>query len=150
MRASHGMACRSVKSPILNFDHRHFLPYLQYRHLIPALNEWATRAWYTTACPIACQFPGHGCMDDPIAERGFDSQATWVLGVLGVFFDMLSMGVCTTRHCQTSGRLVQELNVCTVDWTPASAWLYKHPCITYQRGKQSTSMTHVACEPKLR
>ena len=28
--------------------------------------------------------------------------------------DMLPMGVYTTRHCQTSGRLVQELNVCTV------------------------------------
>ena len=25
----------------------------------------------------------------------------------------LSMGVCTTRHCQTSSRLVQKLNVCT-------------------------------------
>ena len=32
----------------------------------------------------------------------------------GLFFDMLSMGVCTTRHWQTSSRLVQELNVCTV------------------------------------
>ena len=29
-------------------------------------------------------------------------------------FDMLSMRVCTTRHRQTSGWLVQELNVCTV------------------------------------
>ena len=29
-------------------------------------------------------------------------------------FDMLFMGVCTTEHWQTSGRLVQELNVCTV------------------------------------
>ena len=28
---------------------------------------------------------------------------------------MLSMGVCTTRYWQTSSRLVQELNVCTVD-----------------------------------
>ena len=30
------------------------------------------------------------------------------------FFDMLPMGICTTRHWQTSGQLVQELNVCTV------------------------------------
>ena len=30
------------------------------------------------------------------------------------YFDMLSMGVCTTSHWQTSGRLVQELNVYTV------------------------------------
>ena len=29
-------------------------------------------------------------------------------------FDMLSMDVCTTKHWQTSGRLVQELDVCTV------------------------------------
>ena len=29
-------------------------------------------------------------------------------------FDMLSMDVCTTRYRQTSGRLVQELNVSNV------------------------------------
>ena len=28
--------------------------------------------------------------------------------------DMLSVGVCTARHCQTSIRLMQESNVCTV------------------------------------
>ena len=33
---------------------------------------------------------------------------------LAYSFDMLSMGLCTTRHYQTSGRLVQELNVCIV------------------------------------
>ena len=33
---------------------------------------------------------------------------------LAYFFDMLAIGVCTTRHWQASGRLVQELNVCTV------------------------------------
>ena len=33
---------------------------------------------------------------------------------LAYFFDMLSMGFCKTRHGQTSGRLVQELNVCNV------------------------------------
>ena len=26
--------------------------------------------------------------------------------------DMLSMGVCTTRHSQTSGEVVQEFNAC--------------------------------------
>ena len=30
------------------------------------------------------------------------------------FFDMFSMGVCTTRYCKTYGRLLQELDVCTV------------------------------------
>ena len=44
----------------------------------------------------------------------FDSQATRVIDVLGLFFDMLSIGVCTTRHWPTSGRLVQELSACTV------------------------------------
>ena len=33
---------------------------------------------------------------------------------LAYFIDVLSMDVCTTRHWQTSGRLVQELNDCTV------------------------------------
>ena len=37
-----------------------------------------------------------------------------VIDVLGLFFDMLSMGFYTTRHWQTSGRLVQELNIGTV------------------------------------
>ena len=65
---------------------------------------------------IATHFLGHGCMDDLTTERSFDLQATRVIGILGLFFDMFStMGVCTTRHCQTSGRPVQELNVCTVE-----------------------------------
>ena len=55
------------------------------------------------------QFPGHGCMDNLTTERSFDLQATWFIGV-----DTLSMGVCTTRHWQTYGRLVQEVLVCTV------------------------------------
>ena len=38
--------------------------------------------------------------------------------------ELLSMGVCTTRHWQTSSRLVQELNICIV--------LYRAPCITSQ------------------
>ena len=33
---------------------------------------------------------------------------------LAYFFDMLYIVVCTTRHRQTSGQLVQELDVCTV------------------------------------
>ena len=46
----------------------------------------------------------------------YDLQATWVVDVqMAYFCDILSMGVCTTRHWKTSGRLVQELNACTVD-----------------------------------
>ena len=63
-----------------------------------------------TAQLIATQFPGHVCMDNLTTGRSFDSHITWVIDVLGLFFDMSSMGVFTTRHCQTSGRLVQELN----------------------------------------
>ena len=59
------------------------------------------------------QFPGYGCMDDLTTESSFNSQATCVIMSLIYFFDMLSLGVCTTRHWQTSGRLVQELKVCT-------------------------------------
>ena len=33
---------------------------------------------------------------------------------LAYFFDMSSLGICTTRHWQTSSRLVEKLNVCTV------------------------------------
>ena len=43
--------------------------------------------------------------------RSFDVQAIWVFEVLGLFFDMLSMGVCATRHWQMSGRLLQECDV---------------------------------------
>ena len=35
-----------------------------------------------------------------------------------LILDTLSISVCTTRHWQTSGQLVQELNVCTVPLTP--------------------------------
>ena len=64
-----------------------------------------------TARPIATQFPGHGSMDDLTTERSFDLYATWRIGLL---FDMLLMGVCTTRRWHTSGRLVQKVNVSTV------------------------------------
>ena len=37
-----------------------------------------------------------------------------VIDVIGLFFDMLSMWFHTTRHWLTSGRLMHELDVCTV------------------------------------
>ena len=52
-------------------------------------------------------------MDDLIPGRSFDSQAKWVIDVLRLYSDMLSMGVCITRNWHTSGQRVQELNVCT-------------------------------------
>ena len=59
---------------------------LQYQHLIPALNAWAARAQYTNASPIATQFPGHGRMNNLTTEFSFDSQATLVIDVIGLFF----------------------------------------------------------------
>ena len=58
--------------------------------------------------------PSYLGMDDLTTERCSDSQPTWAIDVLSLFFDMLSMGVCTNRYWQTSGVLVQELNVCAV------------------------------------
>ena len=37
--------------------------------------------------PIATAFPGHRCIDYFKTERDFDSQATWVISVLGLFLD---------------------------------------------------------------
>ena len=48
---------------------------IQCRHLIPALNAWAARAYYTTARPVATQFPWHGGTYDLTIGHGFDSQA---------------------------------------------------------------------------
>ena len=63
-------------------------------------------------------FLGMGAATGPsdlTTERMFDSQASWVIGVLGLLtLFMLSMGVCTSMQWQTSGRLVQELNAVTV------------------------------------
>ena len=38
----------------------------------------------------------------------------WEIGMLCLLPHLLSMGVFTNKHWQTSGRLVQQLNVCTV------------------------------------
>ena len=86
--------------------------FIQCWHLIPALNAWAARAWYTTVCPIATKFPGHGCMDDLWTERSLDLPTTWVIDVLDISFDVIHY----TRHWKMYGRLMQELSVCTVDW----------------------------------
>ena len=54
-------------------------------------------------------------MDDLTTENTFHLQATWFIDVIVLYFDMLPIGLCTAVHWHTSGRLVQELNVCTVD-----------------------------------
>ena len=97
---------------------------------------WTARAWYTTVHPVTTLFPEHSCMDEHSIKPSFDSQATWVIGVLGSFFDRLFMGVCTNSHWQAFGQLVQEFNVCFVDacllwvsqWKPKyrQLWLDAH------------------------
>ena len=66
----------------------HLLTYIKYivkttlgvqcQHLFPALNGQAARRYYTTARPIAIQFPGHECIDNHTTEPSFDPQATCV------------------------------------------------------------------------
>ena len=54
-------------------------------------------------------------MNSKLNVTSFGLQATCVIDVFTLFLDvLLSMGVYTTRHWQTSGQLVQKLNVCTV------------------------------------
>ena len=64
--------------------------------------------------PACHQCHGHGCTDSLTTERDFDSQASLAIDVFGLYFEIVSTGDCTTRHWQTTGRVVQELNVCTV------------------------------------
>ena len=73
-----------------------------------ALNARADQVKYMTHIRFPTRFLG---MDVLKTEQSFqvDSQATLIFS-----FDMLSMGVCTARHWQASGRLGQGLNVCNV------------------------------------
>ena len=73
------------------------------------------RAQYTTARPIAIQFHRHGYIEDLITEGIFDSKGILVIGVLGLFFDLLfmdSVQPVTVRRPVDWCR--NELNVCTV------------------------------------
>ena len=54
---------------------------------------------YDRTPDLSTQFPGHGCMDELTTER---------------ILDILSTGIGTTMQWQTSGRLVQKLNVSTI------------------------------------
>ena len=58
-----------------------------------------SRAWMRSHVP------------DLTTERSFDLQVRWLFMCLAY---LLTCHVCTTRHWQKSGRLVQELNMCTV------------------------------------
>ena len=67
--------------------------------LIPTLNAQAVGASYTNAHPITTQFPGHRCMGELMTPQLIlVSKFTWVIDVLGLFFDMLSMRVFTAVY----------------------------------------------------
>ena len=57
-------------------------------------------------------------MDEFTTEFDFDSHAWWAIDVFVSFVDMLSMGVCTTRHfillfeCQNNIMASQENEEC--------------------------------------
>ena len=53
-------------------------------------------------------------MDDLRNDRSLKLQATWVIDVFGLFCICYPWVVFTSRHLQMSGRLVKELNICTV------------------------------------
>ena len=55
----------------------------------------------------------------------------YVVDVLDVF----SMSICTAGHWKTSGRLVQELNVCTVACEMKYIQWCGHPCIRAKETK---------------
>ena len=91
---------------------RHFLPLplLQCWHF-PAIHAWSaydrTHDCHTVSWPWMHRW-------HLTTARIFHSQATWVIGVLHLYFDMLHIGVCTIRHWHTTGLLVQKLNICTI------------------------------------
>ena len=61
-------------------------------------------------------------MNELTTDRGFASNlGNWRAWFI-FFFDKLSMGVCTSSHYQTSGRLVQEIYVFTV---VSCCWLWR-------------------------
>ena len=97
-------------------------------HLIHALNVSEDRALYMTSRPIVTQFPGHRCMDDLITERSLDSQATWVIYILGllplhVIYTVPTFNSCT--KCLVSLGIIHDR---TPDYLPVSwTWMHVRP-----------------------
>ena len=60
--------------------------------------------------------------------------------MLRLFFELLSTSVFAPRHWQTSGRLVQELNVCTV-YCPAKTT--PNPCHRQHSHKLCICLSHI-------
>ena len=73
--------------------------------------------------PNANQFPEHGYDHRSLTSQLNEALIRKLRGssmCLAYIIDMVCMGVCISRHSQLSGRLLQELNVCTVSCLCAS------------------------------
>ena len=58
--------------------------------------------------------PGHECRNDLTTSVALMRKLRRLSVCLVYCFDMLTMDVCSTRHYETPGCPVQELNVCTI------------------------------------
>ena len=72
----------------------------------------------------------------------------WSLMCFAYIVGRLSEGIGTFRHCQTSGRLVQDLNVCTVP-----NFVYVHhvtmivfPLLRFHQRKLFANSVYVSCD----
>ena len=86
--------------------------YVQCRHSIPALNAWATRAWYTTARPIGIQLSWHGWHQD----------WTWVIDVLLNYFWHIIHGYLYNYalvDVRSIGAGIKCLYCTSVTWEPS-------------------------------
>ena len=84
---------------------------------MPIFNSCTTNAGSPGTPPYArltSSFLGIDAWMNSQLKLALINKATWIIYVLGLLFDMLPVGVCTTRHWQTPGRLLQELDIFTV------------------------------------
>ena len=106
--------------------------HLQYRHLILALSAWSDQAKHTQFPPNFLDM--HACTTSQLNEVLVRKLlCAWPI------FDTLSISVCTTRHWQTSGQLVQELNVCTV--YVRDDWCSPFTILDFQRGSYRDNLS---------
>ena len=99
------------------------------QHLIPALNNaWAARHNTRLHGPLPPSFLGIAVWMTSQLNVALQRKLHRSLMCLAYFFNMLSMSVCRSRQWQTSSRLVQESNVCTVSVRGIPQWLGSLSC----------------------
>ena len=110
MQYTHAYIHRYIHTYIYTYIHTYihithtFIHTYKCQHLISALSLYASQEKYATKFLFATQIPWQRSLNGLTSERSFELQD----------FDKMTMGVCTTRHWQTSGRLVPEFNDCAV------------------------------------